>query len=311
MRFHYHDAHDRDFEDLVVELCRYLLGIGVQKFSSGPDGGRDARFEGTAERWPSTSKPHAGKFVIQAKHTQHPWAKTGDSGFSSETDKNSVLSKELPKIAKLVANGELDHYLLFANRKNAGGADERIRKRILTTGVKSATVFGVEDMDDLVKVVPAARELADRFELRGPLNVTPEALAEVVLALVANPDAFAPDDSGPVERVSMDDKNRINNLSKRMDSLIRRTYMKDFLQVRRFLGHPDNAETAQAYSNAAIQFNELFVAHGRDGQVFDELLVNLHRRLLERDSDLASNVKVMKLVTYYMYWNCDLGEGDE
>ena len=83
MRYPYHDASTGQFEALVVELCVYLLGEGTHGFSTGPDEGRDSRFEGTAARFPSTAKPLDGKFVIQAKHTESPIAKFSDSDFST------------------------------------------------------------------------------------------------------------------------------------------------------------------------------------------------------------------------------------
>jgi hypothetical protein len=52
-----------------VFLCQRLLGISVQGFAKGPDGGRDAKFVGTAELHPSKAAPWIGTTVIQAKHT--------------------------------------------------------------------------------------------------------------------------------------------------------------------------------------------------------------------------------------------------
>ena len=57
MKYAYEDLSDKQFENLVVFLCQKLLGIAVQGFAEGPDGGRDAKFIGTAEIHPSTSEP--------------------------------------------------------------------------------------------------------------------------------------------------------------------------------------------------------------------------------------------------------------
>ena len=40
MKFDYEDLSDAQFETLVVFLCQRLLGISVQGFAKGPDGGR-------------------------------------------------------------------------------------------------------------------------------------------------------------------------------------------------------------------------------------------------------------------------------
>ena len=70
MKYEYHDLHSLQFEDLVIGICEELLGIGVQGFTDGTDGGRDARFEGTAQIFPSTQKLWNGITIIQAKHTR-------------------------------------------------------------------------------------------------------------------------------------------------------------------------------------------------------------------------------------------------
>ena len=60
MKYAYENLGDEQFETLVVFLCQKLLGVAVQGFSKGPDGGRDAKFVGTAELHPSklaTSQP--------------------------------------------------------------------------------------------------------------------------------------------------------------------------------------------------------------------------------------------------------------
>ena len=55
MKYAYEDLSDAQFERLIVLLCQRLLGIAVQGFAAGPDGGRDAKFVGTAELHRSTT----------------------------------------------------------------------------------------------------------------------------------------------------------------------------------------------------------------------------------------------------------------
>ena len=69
MKFAYEDLSDDQFEVLIVLLCQRLLGIAVQGFAKGPDGGRDAKFVGTAELHPSKAAPWVGTVIVQAKHT--------------------------------------------------------------------------------------------------------------------------------------------------------------------------------------------------------------------------------------------------
>ena len=92
-RYALHDLSDAEFENLVTSICREILGIAITSFASGPDGGRDAYFEGTAENFPSKTEPAKGKFVIQAKHVQSSVASCSDSAF-----KKTLLDKELPRV---------------------------------------------------------------------------------------------------------------------------------------------------------------------------------------------------------------------
>ncbi|MGW7582500.1 hypothetical protein ACWGKU_39540 [Kitasatospora sp. NPDC054768] len=68
----------RAFEQMVVALARRVLGPGVQAFGDGPDGGREATFEGTI-RWSaafsgiaSTPEVWTGFTVLQAKFQVKP-----------------------------------------------------------------------------------------------------------------------------------------------------------------------------------------------------------------------------------------------
>src|ERR1041384_6159612 len=116
MKYAYEDLSDGQFEKLVVLLCHRLLGIAVQGFAKGPDGGRDAKFVGTAQLHPSTTAPWVGTTIIQAKHTIGYNRNFSESDFhNSKPGTKSVINEELPRITKLRKNKELDHYMLFAN----------------------------------------------------------------------------------------------------------------------------------------------------------------------------------------------------
>ena len=87
----FEDVDDSQFERFVVEGARKLFGPGVQPFAAGPDGGRDARFQGTAERFPSTAGPWTGTTIFQAKHTSGINGHYSDADFSSDAE-TSVIS---------------------------------------------------------------------------------------------------------------------------------------------------------------------------------------------------------------------------
>ena len=66
MKYAYEDLGEDQFEQLVVLLCRQLLGMGVQGFAKGVDGGRDAKFIGVAQLLPSKAAPWNGTVIVQA-----------------------------------------------------------------------------------------------------------------------------------------------------------------------------------------------------------------------------------------------------
>src|SRR5476649_1841038 len=117
--FPFQDLSTDEFEELTRHICMKILGTGTIAFAEGKDGGRDGTFEGTAQSFPSTASPLKGKFIIQAKNTTNPVASCSDTYFSK------LLDDEIPKLRKLVENGELDNYFVFSNRRKP--ADKAIK----------------------------------------------------------------------------------------------------------------------------------------------------------------------------------------
>ena len=311
MRFPYHDASSDQFESLVIEICRYLLGDGIQGFSSGPDGGRDGRFEGTAALVPSTASPHSGRFVIQAKHSENPVAKFSDTDFSGAAA-SAELTKEMPRIKALVDADECDHYYLFSNRRLGGNANSAIRNRIKTeSGAPSVELYGIEQIDDIVKRYPKTMALAGLSELRLPMHVTPDDLASIIVALAEQKEGFkASVDDTLIARTPFDRKNELNNFGDDLAAALKRTYLRDFPIVDQFLAHPDNVELKERYLEAVAEFNDQIFEHVDGGASLGTVLLNLQRNLWHRDGDLARHKRLTKLVLYYMYWICDLGKNE-
>lgn len=123
-RFPLHDLADTEFEQLVVLICGELMGIGITSFASGPDGGKDAKFEGTATAFPSTTAPASGKFIVQAKHSTSPVASCSDYDFET-----TLIGHEISKIQRMFQEGSLTHYLIFTNRRKTGGAEDRLSRK--------------------------------------------------------------------------------------------------------------------------------------------------------------------------------------
>lgn len=311
MGFPYEDLSDGQFEDVVIEAMRKLFGQGVQGFSSGPDGGRDARFDGTAERFPTTAEPWTGITIGQAKHTNDTNRHFGDAAFSSKAP-SSDLSKEIIRIKKLAAEGELKNYILFSNRRLGGVVGPRLVKRISTEAeIPSAQIFlaGIEYLDVLVRQFPEILTLAGVDPVDGPLLVSSYDLAELILAIAEELGSVTPSErAAVVERVSFDEKNELNSLSSDFADQLMDRYLRYEKQIRQFLALPENDETLRYYEAAVEEFQLKIVAKRKEHQSFDEVFNHLVDVLAGRDAILAARRSLVRAMLFYMYWHCDIGE---
>ena len=316
MKYAYEDLGDEQFETLIVLVCQQLLGISVQGFATGPDGGRDGRFSGTAELFPSKAAPWVGKVIVQAKHTNGFNRNFAESDFYSETALNTVLAKELPRIKKLRDAKELDHYMLFANRRLTGNAEAEIRAYISKNcGVPLESIYlcGVEQLEIWLKRFPDVVTIASLDPVDSPLIVSPDHLSEVVQALARQRDVVsAVLDDPPTPRISYEEKNEINNMSADYAKAQRRKYLKETPVIHSFLAAPENLELQRMYESVVDEFQLKIIAKRKDYQTFDEVMEYLMDLLFGRDPILRQlgNKRLTRAVLFYMYWNCDIGEVD-
>lgn len=311
MAYPFDELGDDQFEALALQCMRAWFGPAVQGFAAGPDGGRDARFDGTAAQFPSPASPWTGITIGQAKHTLSQNGHFGEAKFSGSAS-SSTLSKEVVRLKKLVATGECNNYMLFANRRLAGNVNSAIVERIASeTGLKRGSVHlvGVERLDELVWEDPGLLERAHINPLDKPLTVTSRELASVIIAARDALKAAPASQSTPVPRVAFDAKNQVNNMTAAYAAKLKSRYLPVARQFKDFLAHPANAKHRQAYDAAVDQFDLKIVAYREDFHTFDKVMEHLFDLLIERDVMLASNVKLTKALVFYMYWNCDIGEG--
>lgn len=312
MKYRYEDLSTDQFESLVVAICQFVLGAGVQGFAVGPDGGRDAKFIGTADLYPSKVDPWKGTVIVQAKHTNSYNMKFSDPDFFSVKNTSSVIAKELPRIKKLCNDKKLDYYMLFSNRKLTGENESTIREYLSKEcGLpeQSICLCGVEQIELWLKRFPQAAEIARIDPIDSPLIVSPDELAEVVelLALRLKGVSTKLDDL-PTDRVSYDQKNQLNNMSAEYARDFRRLYLKESQQIRNFLSDPQNEELLRSYLSAVEEFQLNVIAKRKEYQLFDNVLNYLFSLLFDRDAILRRNKQLTRAVIFYMYWNCDLGE---
>jgi hypothetical protein len=314
VKYAYEDLSEDQFEKLVVLLCQRLLGISVQGFAKGPDGGRDAKFNGTAELHPSKAAPWVGTVIVQAKHTNGYNRHFGEADFYSATAKDTVIGKEVPRITKLRKAKQLDHYMLFANRRLAGNANEIIVQHIAKTcDLPAGSIYlcGLEQLELYLKLFSDVPALADLDPVDSPLIVSPDELAVVVEAIASHEaDLSAVLDSPPSDRTSYEEKNKLNSMSAEYAKELRKRYLKDTAQIRTFLAAPENQEILKAYEATAEEFQLKIVSKRKDFQNFDEVMEYLLDLLFKRDPILnqRKHKRLTRAVLFYMYWNCDIGE---
>lgn len=314
MKYAYEDLSDAQFENLIVFLCQRLLGIAVQGFAKGPDGGRDAKFVGTAELHPSRTAPWVGTTIIQAKHTNGYNRNFSESDFYSATGTNTVLSKEIPRIKNLRANQQLDHYMLFANRRLAGNAESEICTYISNEcGIPKGSIYlcGLEQLEVWLKTFSDVPKLVNLDPVDSPLIVSPDDLAEVVQALARQKDGVSVVlDDPPTPRVLYEQKNALNNMSDEYAKAQRRKYLKETTQIRAFLAAPENLDLLRMYESVVDEFQLKIIAKRKDYQTFDEVMEYLVDLLYNRDPVLRQHAhkRLTRAVLFYMYWNCDIGE---
>ncbi|MDL2279665.1 hypothetical protein LJC15_03250 [Desulfovibrio sp. OttesenSCG-928-G11] len=162
-------------------ISREIFGIGAQGFAKGPDGGRDAKFVGISQFFPSTASPWTGTTIIQAKHVNAYNKSFSDQDFYG--NQKSVLGDELPKIKKLRQQGELDNYILFSNRKLTATTESKL-KNIIASDCnlphESIALQDVHTIEAILKMFPRIIESAKIDPVDSPLSASPDELAEVI-----------------------------------------------------------------------------------------------------------------------------------
>ena len=298
MKYPLENLTDLEFEDLVALICSEILGMGTVVFSKGTDFGKDAKFYGRANKFPSESKPWEGKIIIQAKHSEKVNASCSDSAFKTII-KNSVI----PAINGLKEANKLDFYLLFTNRKLSGVQDFRIEDIFDTkTGIENR-VIGLETIEYWINQYPKIARTLNKLLL--PLSFDENDLKEII-------NSFSKVDKkkGDLPKIPKRDiekKNEINNLSKEYFNNVIKRNLLYLEQIREFLINPINTEFLGKYENTIDDINEEIVVHRDEFDKFDLIFNYLYKFIIENNPELKSNRNLVRLFLHYMYYNCDIG----
>jgi hypothetical protein len=306
-RFPIHELTDTVFEDLVVLICREVMGIGVTSFAKGRDGGKDGKFEGTAKAFPSSAEPANGKFIIQAKHTSFP-------GSCSDSEFLTLVKKEIPKIKRQFDEGRLTHYILFTNRRKTGGAEDIIPDLIKKeTGVEYVWLRSLEDVERELRLHPHIVKAVGLDKLLSPVQFTPDDIRDVIIAFYDHRQAITSVFDSQYDfhdYPGLDRKNEINGLTPTYNKYICDDSMKHFAGIRSFLENARNQTLAEQYHAVADELKGQIILHREGFTSFDQVLEDVAVLVHQRSPELqyAPQRRLTKTIIHYMYVNCDIGE---
>ncbi len=300
--------NDSDFENLVISICQEILGIGTIGFTSGRDGGRDGKFSGKAQFFPSKESPWTGKFIIQAKHTEKPYASCSDSDF------NTIINGEIPKIQTLKANDEIDYYLIFTNRRLAGQKNSDITNKIVkATKIKDAFIISDETIQSYLIRMP---ELAKRNGLTKyirPLEFYDEDICDVINTF-PDPDEISLelDKSQKWLFITKDEKNKLNKLSEDYFQYVLLDDIKYFDKIKTFLEDPANNLLKKKYNQTIYDLRNKIGTYNSQYDTFEQIFDVLFEYIFCRNKDiLKENRALIKIFLHYMYFTCDIGKKDK
>lgn len=300
MKYPLENLTDTEFENLVALLCSQILGTGTVVFTDGKDGGRDAKFYGKANNFPSKSKPWEGKIVIQAKHTDKINASCSESPFQT------ILKKSvLPAIKKLKTDEKIEYYLLFTNRKLSGIQDAKIEDVFDENTEIENRLIGLETIELWLTQYPNIGKTLNLNRLLLPLSFDENDLKEII-------NSFSKIDKkkGSLPKIpkrNIEKKNEINNLSKEYFNNVIKRNLLYLEQIREFLTNPINTEYLGKYENTIDDINEEIVVHRDEFDKFDLIFNYLYKFIIENNPELKSNRRLVRLFLHYMYYNCDIG----
>lgn len=301
-----HELTPDEFEDMCARISIVWFGEGFTPFARGKDGGRDGKFNGTANAFPSKSSPLIGHTVMQAKHTAIDNRSCVDSEFKG------LLKREHSKIARLIAKSICDHYVVFTNRKYSGGADESAIPELIGLGLTSAFIVGTERLKNALDGMRDIRESLPNRADTLPFRFEEGDVAEVVMGF----HEFVSDDAQSVfnsatdfAKIPVAQKNVLNGLSKAYyEDVIRADSMPHFQRLEAFLRNPRNRSYADLYYDAADELKQKIVVERENFETFDHVLLFLIQRVQNANPALRGRRRLVSVLMHYMYMNCDIGK---
>lgn len=305
-KYRLYELDENTFETLVNRLCMQVLGFASFRFSRGKDGGRDAVFNGKANKFPSEQDCLEGNCCIQAKHT-------GNSSLSCSDNSFEILVKnEIPKIQKLVDENGLEHYLLFTNRRCPAGAKDKFESLIFDNvkNLKSAYLIGNQGIEDYLAEYP---QLIEEFQLgiyRPPFKIDSDDLKNIIVAFHSSKEEILESiNTAKNYRLykGIELKNQKNSLGEGYFDYIKNNSQQYFNDIDNFLENPRNRKYKDFYHDVSDELKGKLIINKYKFTSFEQAFGFIYDYTVEKHNDIRPR-QLINVFLHYMYCNCDIGE---
>lgn len=308
MDYRLENLSEDDFESLINMLCQKVLGVGTVSFSKGKDGGRDGRFNGKANSYPSESEPWTGKFIIQAKHTSDHKASCSDSQFFGNT--KSLISEETKKVKTLKLNGEIDNYLLFTNRKETESRENAVIHIKKETDLSCVDIIGKETIHSWLSQNKDIVKTFGLDKLTMPFEFYEKDIRDLILIFHDTLHDIKNDILLVLDRPNIENKNQINNLDKSYyENVILNDLNRYRKQILDFLENPINQEYAQYYEETTVELKRVIETNREKFDDFKKVFDFLTKYLMEKEPEKLKKYRnTIPAFFHFMYYQCDIGK---
>jgi hypothetical protein len=146
-----------------------------------------------------------------------------------------------------------------------------------------------------------------------PLNFYQDDIRDTIIAFALSKPKYNDDKIQSIQekyfKLPIEEKNRINNLSKDyFNDVLKKSYTY-FAKISSFLQDPANAEFKEKYFNTIDDIQEKITIKRSDYGCFDEILSYLYDKILdENNTQLLSHRQYIRVFLHFMYAECDIGK---
>jgi|GEM_PF-2420645 hypothetical protein len=163
-----------NFERLVQTLLKEIIGPGVTSFGGSRDGGRDAKFEGSAS-YPNGSTQWSGYWIFQVKFIDY-------EEFTPNTARSRLKTEARKEFQQIIKENrkKSDNYILITNISLTSSNRKELNVLANKCGIKgNFAVIDGNEICEFLDIHPAIRQSH------------PQLLGLADLQLLINPDIYA------------------------------------------------------------------------------------------------------------------------